>query len=170
MMEMYNERVNYKNGFPLCLDKLLSNLKAVRTEVGDRAVLRMIHFLEDNERVVDQVVSLENKKFKKFLDLVNESGNSSNKWLQNSYTIKSPQQQGINIALSVTENYVKKIGEGACRVHGGGFAGTVQVFLPNKLITDYLQLVNNIFGEGAALVLNIRPVGTIHLNSELNKQ
>ena len=154
-------------GRDITLEILLSNLKAIRGETGDRAILRMIHFLNDNQRVVEQVASLENKNFKTFLKLVNESGNSSNKWLQNSYTIKNPSEQGINLALAVTENYLKKIGEGACRVHGGGFAGTIQVFLPNKSVKDYIHLMENIFDKGSAQVLNIRSLGTVHINSEL---
>ncbi len=146
---------------------LISNIKSLRNQVGDRAILRMLHFLEDNERVVEQVAALEKNDFQKFLFLVNESGNSSNKWLQNSYTIKAPQEQGINLALAITENYIKKIKAGACRVHGGGFAGTVQVFLPNRVIHDYIELINSIFGEPASQILSIRSMGTIHLNSVL---
>ena len=156
-----------KVGRDISYEKLISNLKSLRLKVGDRAILRMIHFLHDNERVVEQVASLENNNFKKFLELVNESGNSSNKWLQNSYTIKNPQKQGINIALSVTENYIKKIGQGACRVHGGGFAGTVQIFLPNKSVNRYVGLMENVFVKGSVQVLNIRSLGTIHVNSEI---
>ena len=152
-------------GRDIALPKLLSNLKVLRTEAGDRAILRMIHFLEENDRVVDQIDSLENKNFNKFLELVNNSGNSSNKWLQNSYTIKNPREQGINIALAVTENYLKKNGEGACRVHGGGFAGTIQVFLQNKSVNEYVGLMENVFVKGSARVLNIRSLGTIHVNS-----
>ena len=153
-------------GRDIILDNLLDNLHVIRPDVGDRAVLRMIHFLNENERVIEQVVSLENNDFKTFLKLVNESGNSSNKWLQNSFTIKNPREQGINIALAVTENYLAKIGEGACRVHGGGFAGTIQVFLPNKSVEDYFSLMENIFGKGSVQVLNIRSLGTIHVNSK----
>jgi galactokinase len=154
-------------GRDISYNKLISNLKSVRSQVGDRAVLRMIHYLNENERVADLVASLENNNFKRFLDLVNESGNSSNKWLQNSYTIKNPQEQGVNIALSVTEDYIKKIGEGACRVHGGGFAGTVQVFLANKSVDEYKDLMENVFLDGSVQVLNFRSLGTIHINSEI---
>jgi galactokinase len=144
---------------------VISKLKVLRSRIGDRSILRMLHFIEDNERVVEQVAALEKNDFQQFLKLVNESGNSSNKWLQNCYAIKAPSEQGINIALAITENYIKKIREGACRVHGGGFAGTVQVFLPNRVIKDYIELINSIFGAQTSQILKVRPLGTIHFNS-----
>ena len=115
--------------------------------------------------MLEQVEALENDDFDTFLRLVNDSGNSSNKWLQNSYTIKNPVEQGVNLALALTEDYINKIGKGACRVHGGGFAGTIQVFLPNESIDKYIKLMQSVFGEFSVLVLKIRPYGSLHLNS-----
>ncbi|MCG2715343.1 MAG: hypothetical protein L6422_03495, partial [Candidatus Marinimicrobia bacterium] len=110
---------------------LIEKVRQLRPKVGDRAILRSLHFLGDNQRVLDQVEALEKGDFDTFLGLVNESGNSSCKWLQNCFTIKNPSEQGITLALALTENYLKNSGrKGACRVHGGGFAGTVQVFIP----------------------------------------
>jgi galactokinase len=122
-----------------------------------------LHFIGDNERVVEQVEALEGDDFAKFLQLVNASGNSSNKWLQNSYPIKSPTEQGINLALAVTEDYLQKIGAGACRVHGGGFAGTIQVFLPNAALDEYVKRMQGLFGEHAVSVLQIRAQGTMKI-------
>lgn len=141
------------------------NIKMLRQKAGDRAVLRILHFFADNQRVLEQVEALENNDFNNFLRLVKESGNSSNKWLQNSYSIKNPTEQSVNIALALTENYLRKIKSGACRVHGGGFAGTIQVFLPNEFIDNYIKLMQGIFGKFSVLVLNIRPYGSLNLNS-----
>ena len=148
-------------------DDLIQKIKSLRPEVGDRAILRAIHFQDDNARVVKQVEALEKGDFQKFLSLVNASGNSSFKWLQNIYTVKNVQEQGVSLALAITEKYISEIGEGACRVHGGGFAGTIQVFLPNAAVSEYIKLIESVFGEGKAQVLSIRPHGTIYLNQFL---
>ncbi len=145
-------------------DNLIKEIKSLRLKVGDRAVLRALHFLGENERVVHQVNALENGDFKYFLELVNESGNSSFKRLQNIYTTQNVHEQGISLALALTEDFISRIGEGACRVHGGGFAGTIQVFLPNGAVENYIQLIEGIFGECKVIVLNIRPYGTVYLN------
>ncbi len=148
-------------------DDLIQKIKSLRPKVGDRAILRAFHFLDDNVRVLDQVAALESGDFKKFLSLVNESGNSSFKWLQNIYTIKNVQEQGVTLALALTEQYISDLGEGACRVHGGGFAGTIQVFLPNAGVSKYIKLIESVFGNGTAQVLGIRPYGTLYLNEFL---
>jgi galactokinase len=141
------------------------NLSSLRKKSGDRAILRAFHFFMDNQRVSDQVLALESDDFATFLKLVNESGNSSFKWLQNCYTTKDPSEQGVSLALALTEQYLKESGKGACRVHGGGFRGTIQVFMPDELLNGYIQLMRPVFGENAIMVLNIRPVGTVHINS-----
>jgi galactokinase len=145
----------------ITMQDLTARIGELRPKVGDRAILRALHFLADNERVVEQVQALETGDFERFLRLVNESGNSSNKWLQNAYTTKAPSEQGINLALALTEAYLKKIGKGACRVHGGGFAGTIQVFLPNESLDEYVTRMQEVFGEHAVSVLRIRPLGSI---------
>lgn len=147
---------------------LIVKIRQLRLKVGDRAILRSLHFLGDNQRVLDQVEALEKGDFGTFLDLVNESGNSSCKWLQNCFTIKNPSEQGITLALALTENYLKNSGrKGACRVHGGGFAGTIQVFMPDEILDGYLKMIKNIFGKKSIEILCIRPVGSIHINAEL---
>jgi galactokinase len=152
--------INYEN--------LIQKIKALRPKVGDRAILRAFHFLGDNARVLDQVAALERSDFKQFLSLVNESGNSSFKWLQNIYTTKNVQEQGVALVLALTEKYISERGEGACRVHGGGFAGTIQVFLPNTAVSEYIKLIEAVFGKGKAQALSIRPHGTIYLNQFLD--
>ncbi len=149
-------------------DELIHKIKELRPKVGDRAILRAFHFLGDNARVEEQVKALEQGDFQKFLSLINDSGNSSFKWLQNIYTTTNVHEQGVSLALAITEKYISDIGEGACRVHGGGFAGTIQVFLPNPVVAEYIKLVESIFGESKAVVLNIRTHGTIYLNQFLN--
>jgi galactokinase len=149
----------------IAFEELLSQIGRLRSKVGDRAILRALHFLEDNDRVVEQVRALENGDFAAFLRLVNESGNSSNKWLQNIYSSKSPSEQGLNLALAFTEDYLQKIrpAPAGCRVHGGGFAGTIQVFLPNAALNEYVERMQSIFGERAVSVLKIRPQGTMKI-------
>ena len=89
--------------------------------------------------------------------MISKSGNSSFKYLQNVYSSKSPYEQGISLALAVTERFLNS--KGAHRVHGGGFAGTIQAFVPNELLEDYKNTIESVFGEGNCYVLNIRPVG-----------
>jgi len=147
--------------------EFINKIKVLRPKVGDRAILRAFHFLGDNARVEEQVKALEQGDFQKFLSLVNDSGNSSFKWLQNIYTTKNVHEQGVALALALTEQYISDLGEGACRVHGGGFAGTIQVFLPNIAVPEYIKLIESVFGEGKAVVLSIRPYGTLFLNQFL---
>ncbi len=149
----------------ITLKEVLEEAKVLREKVGDRALLRAMHFLGDNERVPDQVNSLKSGDFKEFLAKVQASGDSSYKWLQNIYTNKRVNEQGVSLALAFSENYINLLGEGACRVHGGGFAGTIQVFLPTDAVRDYVRLIESVFGKGSVLILNIRSYGTVHLNT-----
>lgn len=142
-------------------EKVLKNLAYLRTKVNDRAVQRALHFYSDDQRVVDQVAALERKDFPEFLRLIIESGNSSWMLCQNCYSHKNIEEQGITIALSATENLLK--GRGAWRVHGGGFAGTIQAFVPNDLLASYLAAMNAIFGEASCHSLMIRPLGAARL-------
>ena len=151
----------------ITLKDLMSNVKNLRMKAGDRALLRSFHFIKDNERVVDQVKALENDNFKLFLDLVKDSGNSSYKRLQNIYTARNTHEQGVALALALSENYIAEINEGACRVHGGGFAGTIQIFLPANRVKKFIDLMDMTFGENSVHVLKIRALGTMYLNKFL---
>ena len=124
-----------------------------------------MHYINENERVVHQVSALRNNDFSKYLELVNQSGNSSFKWLQNIYSPKEVYEQGVSLALAITERYIEEIKEGACRVHGGGFAGTIQVYLPAKLVEGYIKLIETVFGEGSAKILTIRSKGAVFINN-----
>lgn len=144
---------------------LMAKLKELRSKTGDRALLRALHFLGDNQRVVDQVQALENNDFKSFLQMITESGNSSYKRLQNIISPNSQAEQGVALGLALTEIFLKKIDAGACRVHGGGFAGTIQIFLPNSAVREYSSLMQDVFGDESVHVLRIRPLGTLRLKS-----
>jgi galactokinase len=134
----------------------------LRTKVNDRAVLRALHFYGDDQRVVDQVNALETNDFKEFLKMIIDSGYSSWMWCQNCYSHKDIEKQGISIALAASENILK--GKGAWRVHGGGFAGTIQAFVPDDLLEKYVEEMNAIFGAGVCHELMIRPLGAIKLD------
>jgi galactokinase len=148
------------------LQKVLANIDQLRKNVNDRAILRAIHFYGDDQRVVDQVKALETSNFKKFLQLVNDSGYSSWMLCQNCFANKYFKQQGIPLALTVSEHMLK--GSGAWRVHGGGFAGTIQAFVPIKILPAYLTAMRKIFGDKSCHELLIRPVGTVKLEIPKN--
>ncbi|HID40104.1 MAG TPA: hypothetical protein EYP36_11400 [Calditrichaeota bacterium] len=125
--------------------------------------------MEENERVIQQAQALQEADFKTFLKLVQASGDSSFKWLQNIYSNQDLKNQSLSLALALTGNYIYQSGLGACRVHGGGFAGTIQVFLSQKSVQEYIQLMDKIFGKGSAISLKIRQHGIAHFRySELS--
>jgi len=142
---------------------VFSRAEVLRKQVGDRALLRAFHFFAENARVIRQVQALEAKKFLEFLKLVTESGNSSWKWLQNVTRSGNPEEQSLALALALSENFIQEKGAGACRVHGGGFAGTIQVFLPQKWVDVYVSRMEAVFGKGSVLNVCIRPAGAMRL-------
>jgi len=143
----------------LSLKQVMESLPYLRSKVNDRALLRSIHFFEDDQRVVDEVKALEGDDFKKFLSLVVASGYSSWMLNQNCYLARNPAEQGIPVALAISERILQ--GRGACRVHGGGFAGTIQVFVPNDLLNAYVSQIRSVFGEKSCHILSIRQSGTV---------
>ena len=139
---------------------VLSSIQALREEVGDRAILRAIHFFNENERVTSQVSALKCADTAKFFDFVKRSGRSSFMYLQNVFTTKNIREQGLSLALAITDSVLS--GKGAAhRVHGGGFAGTIQAFVPFGMVQEYRQAIDSAFGQGACHVLRIRPYGAI---------
>ena len=141
------------------LDQLLSeNGAAVREELGDRAIMRAYHFFAENERVGKQVDALRAGDVEGFKAGVTASGNSSFKFLQNVYTTKNVSEQGLSLALCMTEEFLKGTA-GVCRVHGGGFAGTIQAFVPVELTEKYAEKINSVFGQGACHILSVRKNG-----------
>lgn len=143
--------------------QVLSAIPEMRGQVSDRAILRALHFYADNDRVVAQVDALERGDFKAFLHLVIESGDSSWKLNQNIYSIQNPHEQGLAIALAVSESILR--GAGAWRVHGGGFAGTIQAFVPHDLVSAYMSQMGAIFGPEHCYLVSTRAQGAtpIHL-------
>lgn len=141
------------------MEQVLDIAPKIRTKVGDRALLRAIHFQADNQRVVDQVAALERNDFKAFLNMVTDSGYSSYMYNQNIFPVNNVKEQGVSLALALSDLVLK--GQGAWRVHGGGFAGTIQAFVPNNLLEKYIVTLEHLYGKGACHKLFIRPQGTI---------
>ncbi len=141
---------------------ILSHMAALRKACGDRAVLRAMHFFEENERVGQQKQALLNNDLSAFFEGVKASGRSSFCYLQNVYTTKNVAEQGLSLALCVAEDYLADK-NAAWRVHGGGFAGTIQSFVPAEHAEGYRTLMDSVFGEGACIVLRIRPEGAIRI-------
>lgn len=148
-------------------EDVISNLEQVRESAGDRSVLRALHFFEENKRVEAEVAALKENRFQDFLANITASGNSSWKWLQNCYTNTNYQEQGISVALALTELFIAKKQKGACRIHGGGFAGVIMAMLPNELVDEYVNYIEDATGEGNAYRMSIRPYGAICVNEEL---
>lgn len=132
-------------------------LPTLRKTCGDRAVLRAIHFFEENDRVVSQVEALKSGDMDRFLKLVQASGNSSYKYLQNIYVPSNVKEQNMSIALAVSDSILGD--NGVCRVHGGGFAGTIQAFVKDAFVETYKEAIEQVFGEGTCHVLKIRKHG-----------
>ncbi|MBR4819415.1 MAG: galactokinase [Clostridiales bacterium] len=130
-------------------------------EITDRAILRSAHFFADDARVGKEAEALDNEDMKTFLELVNESGNSSETLLQNLYSTERPESQDIPLALLLSRKVLGK--EGACRVHGGGFAGTIQAFVPKEKVSEYTEALEGAFGKGACHILRIRPKGAVQI-------
>ena len=141
-------------------DEVISKIPELREKLGDRAVLRALHFYEENKRVEAEASALKNKEFGEFLKNVKASGNSSFKFLQNVYTNRNVEAQNVSIALCISEMVLGEDG-GVSRVHGGGFAGTIQAFVRNEKVQEYKKALDNIFGEGSCAVLKIRKYGGI---------
>ena len=140
--------------------RVLDNVATIRETVGDRAILRAIHFFNENERVTKQARALKNENTANFFRYTKESGRSSFMYLQNVFTTKNVREQGLSLALAITDSVMSGKG-GAFRVHGGGFAGTIQAFVPFALVEKYRTAIDSAFGSGACHVLRIRPYGAI---------
>ncbi len=153
-------------------EAVIAAIPALREEVGDRAVLRALHFFAENRRVVLQKSSLglaiaaetperRDMFLRLFFDRVKESGRSSYCYLQNVYTTKNVTEQGLSLALCLCDRILGA--QGAYRVHGGGFAGTVQAFVPTELVETFTATMDAAFGAGATYDLKIRPVGAARI-------
>lgn len=139
------------------LDDILASAAKIREELGDRAFLRALHFQAENKRVEDQVEALKQNRMEDFLKLIKASGDSSYKYLQNVYTNQDIKHQNVSVALAVSDMFLGE--SGVSRVHGGGFAGTIQAFVRNEAVAEYKANMDRIFGEGACDVLKVRKYG-----------
>lgn len=148
----------------LCREDIMLNINMLREEYGDRAVLRALHFFDENDRVDKLSHALKAGDFPAFLDSIRESGNSSYKYLQNVFSVNDIRNQGLGIGLNAAEHVLNRMG--ACRVHGGGFAGTIQAFVPLELLKEFKMEMEKIFGGGSCYVLNIRRHGGAEVDKE----
>ena len=156
-------------------ETFLSRATELRKAFGDRVLLRSLHFFDENERVdamtkalqeMEKAASDAEKKaaFYRYLELVDKSGGSSWQLLQNVYPPSSPASQGITTALALTKEFINRQAfRGACRVHGGGFAGTIQAYIPIDEVEKYRVFIETVFGAGSVTPLRIRPTGASEL-------
>lgn len=138
-------------------DEFFKSIPILTGKVNDRAILRAVHFYNENVRVEKAVHALETNDFDTFKEMITESGFSSFLYNQNVFTPKNATEQKLSLALCLSQQMLE--GKGAWRVHGGGFAGTIQAFVPNDLLDEYKNMMDSVFGEGSCHVLIIRPVG-----------
>ncbi len=143
------------------LEQVVAAIPGIRSKTGDRAILRAYHFQGDNLRVARQYDALQKGDFQSFLGMVIESGYSSFMYNQNIYSASNVREQSVAIGLALSEMVLK--GQGAWRVHGGGFAGTIQAFVPDALLPEYIKTLEHVFGKGACLKLSIREKGVCKL-------
>lgn len=138
-------------------NEFYTHIPEIRKSAGDRAVLRAMHWFEETDRVIDQVNALEQGDFEEFKRFIKASGDSSFKYLQNVYSVKNLSKQEMAIGLAFSDAILKD--RGVSRVHGGGFAGTIQAFVPNDIVDIYKKDMEDVFGQGACHVLKIRKYG-----------
>lgn len=141
--------------------EFLRAIPSLRRQYGDRAVLRAMHFFAENRRAVAEKEALQKGNFERFRQLVRRSGRSSAMYLQNVYAGVNPEKQDMSIALALAENILEA--RGAVRVHGGGFAGTIQAFVPNDMLGYFKTTMESVLGKNACHVLTIRPAGGVVL-------
>lgn len=144
----------------------MEQLPMLRGRLSDRALIRAFHFYGETRRVAEQAVHLKENQFEGFMRLIRESGQSSCCYLQNVFSTKAPDDQGLSLALALTEEILQ--GKGAYRVHGGGFGGTILAFIPNELLSEYQEKMGCVFGQGACAALYLRPIGACRIDEELS--
>ncbi len=142
---------------------VMANIAPLREKCGDRAVMRALHFLNENDRVEKATCALKKDDIKEFLSYIKASGLSSATLLQNTYTTKNVHEQGISLALAVAADVLDPKPGTVYRVHGGGFAGTIQAFVPNEYVTEFNNAMTAVFGGDSAYVLKVRLYGAVRL-------
>ncbi|MCR5328080.1 MAG: galactokinase [Saccharofermentans sp.] len=146
---------------PVDFDEIIDNIGMLREKAGDRAVLRAIHFVNESLRAHDEAEALQDGNLKEFLRLVKQSGDSSFKYLQNAYTNKDVTVQNVSLALAVSDTILGP--DEAARVHGGGFAGTIQAFVKKENANRYRKYMDKVFGKGSCEILSFRKYGGIRV-------
>lgn len=146
-------------------DEFYKALPKLRKAVGDRAVVRAMHFYNDCRRAAQLCAAVREDDFETFLRLIIEGGHSSFEFNQNAYSIKNPKEQGVPVALALSQRVLN--GRGAWRLQGGGFAGTIQAFVPVDLLDAYKAAIDGCFGEGSCHVLNIRNYGAVPVTPDM---
>lgn len=141
------------------VDEFWAKLPEIRKVCSDRAIMRAMHFFDENLRPKAEFDAIKAGSINEFLRLVNKSGESSERLLQNIYSVKNPVNQEVGMGLAVSRRVLN--GQGVCRVHGGGFAGTIQAFVPKAKAAEYKAALDSVFGEGSCRLMRIRPVGGI---------
>ena len=141
-----------------------NEIPKLRETCSDRAIIRATHFFEENNRAKFEASALKDGNFEYFLELVRQSGRSSEAYLQNHYSCSDPENQAITLAVMLSRRFLGN--SGAVRVHGGGFAGTIQAFVPKEMADGYREQMEKLFGKGCCYILKIRPVGGIEITEE----
>ena len=141
--------------------EFLKSIPELREKLGDRAVLRALHFFAENRRVLEQTDALRCADIRRFFDGIIQSGRSSIAYLENAYSVKDVKCQGVTLAVCLCERFLK--GQGAFRLHGGGFAGTVQAFVPASRCEEFREYIEKVFAEGSCYILRIRREGAIKI-------
>ncbi|MFA5851633.1 MAG: galactokinase family protein [Spirochaetales bacterium] len=139
--------------------QLIDSVADIRRACGDRAFLRAWHFVKETARPAALAAAIRQNDIVSYLATIRASGDSSARFLQNLSPANKPSAQGLMVAIALTENFLG--GEGACRVHGGGFAGTIQAYIPTSRLSDYVNLMESVFGPGTVFPLRIRPYGVV---------
>ncbi len=134
----------------------MNRIRYLRSLVGDRAIMRTMHYFAENRRVDMQKDALKTGDFDRYLELVKQSGDSSFKFLQNVYANRDVNAQGLSLALAITERF-----GAVCRVHGGGFAGTVQAYIKTDDVQSYKEIIESVFGKSSCNVYTVRPYGAV---------
>ncbi len=135
----------------------IQKIPEIRTHLDDRAVLRTLHFYKEEKHVQSAVNALQEDRFEEFLEVIRQSGNSSFKYLQNVYTNRDIEHQNVSVALALSEEFLGD--NGVCRIHGGGFAGTIQCFIKNDVVYEYKHFIEKVFGKDSCIVLKVRKYG-----------
>lgn len=147
------------------METLLSHISEIK---NDRAILRAMHFLKENDRVEKAAAAIQSEDGEAFLKLLSESGTSSWELLQNCYTIKDFQEQKISLTLALTDLFLERIGRGICRIHGGGFAGVIMCVVPEIEKDNYVSYISEFAGKENVYPMNLRAVGAVHLNQGIS--